>query len=47
MKQGWDKATKLDGRAMSQGLLGVITSENSATVVEVCSLAGTGLARSY
>ena len=34
-KEGWAKATKLQDRPMSQGLVGLISDENSATLVEV------------
>ena len=34
-REGWAKATKLQGRPMSQGLVGLITDSHSATLVEV------------
>ena len=34
-KEGWAKATKLQDRPMSQGLVGLISDDNSATLVEV------------
>ena len=36
LKEGWSKASKLQLRPMSQGLIGVATSDKSAAVVEVC-----------
>lgn len=35
MTLGWSKATKLDGRATSQGLVGVLVQNNLATIIEV------------
>ena len=35
MKEGWSKASKLQSRPMSQGLIGVAASDKSAAVVEV------------
>ena len=34
-KEGWSKASKLQSRAMSQGLIGVAVNGKSAAVVEV------------
>lgn len=34
--EGWSRATKLQTRAASQGLVGIITNANSAAMVEVC-----------
>jgi len=34
-KQGWEKATKLQGRAASEGLVGVLVDGNHAAMVEV------------
>ncbi|OWF35480.1 elongation factor Ts, mitochondrial-like isoform X3 [Mizuhopecten yessoensis] len=34
-KEGWAKATKLQGRPMSQGLVGVVSDNQRATVVEI------------
>ncbi len=34
--EGWSRATKLQSRAASQGLIGIITNANSAAMVEVC-----------
>jgi translation elongation factor EF-Ts len=34
--EGWSRATKLQSRAASQGLIGIITNTNSAAMVEVC-----------
>ncbi|KAK3604123.1 hypothetical protein CHS0354_001120 [Potamilus streckersoni] len=34
-KEGWAKASKLQGRPMSQGLVGLIHDKSSATVLEV------------
>ncbi|XP_041374512.1 elongation factor Ts, mitochondrial-like isoform X2 [Gigantopelta aegis] len=34
-KEGWAKATKLQTRPMSQGLVGMITRDKSATMIEV------------
>ena len=34
-KEGWSKATKLQSRPMSQGLVGVTVNDKSAAVVEV------------
>ncbi|XP_033728180.1 elongation factor Ts, mitochondrial-like [Pecten maximus] len=34
-KEGWAKATKLQGRPMSQGLVGVMSDNQRATVVEI------------
>lgn len=34
-KQGWQKATKLQGRAASEGLVGVLVDGNHAAMVEV------------
>ena len=34
-KEGWAKATKLQDRPMSQGLVGLIKDNQSATLVEV------------
>lgn len=34
-KEGWAKATKLQGRPMSQGLVGLIKDDHSATLVEI------------
>lgn len=34
-KEGWAKATKLQGRPMSQGLIGVMSDNQRATVVEI------------
>ena len=34
-KQGWEKATKLQGRAASEGLVGVLVDGNYAAMVEV------------
>ena len=34
-REGWAKATKLQGRPMSQGLVGLISDSQSATLVEV------------
>ncbi len=34
-KEGWSKATKLQGRPMSQGLIGVLIENNMAAMVEV------------
>lgn len=35
LKEGWSKASKLQSRPMSQGLIGVAASDKSAAVVEV------------
>ncbi len=35
--EGWSRATKLQSRAASQGLIGIITNRESAAMVEVCS----------
>lgn len=35
-KEGWAKASKLQGRAMSQGLVGVTAQDRCAVMVEVC-----------
>lgn len=32
---GWSKATKLEGRSTSQGLVGVLVQKNLATIIEV------------
>lgn len=37
-KQGWEKATKLQGRTVSEGLIGVLVDGNFAAVVEVTKL---------
>lgn len=37
-KQGWEKATKLQGRVVSEGLVGVLVDGNHAAMVEVCSI---------
>ena len=34
-KQGWEKATKLQGRAASEGLVGVLVDGNFGAMVEV------------
>ena len=34
-KEGWAKATKLQGRPMSQGLVGVMVDNQAAAMVEV------------
>lgn len=34
-KEGWAKATKLQNRPMSQGVIGVIARPNSALLLEV------------
>ena len=34
-KEGWAKASKLQSRPMSQGLIGIAVSDKSAAVVEV------------
>ncbi len=34
-REGWSKATKLQGRPMSQGLIGVLVENNMAAMVEV------------
>ena len=34
-KQGWEKATKLQGRATSEGLIGISVEGNFAAMVEV------------
>ena len=34
-KQGWEKATKLQGRPASEGLVGVLVDVNHAAMVEV------------
>ncbi|XP_060080045.1 elongation factor Ts, mitochondrial-like [Ylistrum balloti] len=34
-KEGWAKATKLQGRPMSQGLVGVVSDNQRATLVEI------------
>ena len=34
-KQGWEKATKLQGRAASEGLVGILVDANFAAIVEV------------
>ena len=34
-KEGWAKASKLQGRPMSQGLVGLVKDGQSATLVEV------------
>ncbi|KAL3854614.1 hypothetical protein ACJMK2_013876 [Sinanodonta woodiana] len=34
-KEGWAKASKLQGRPMSQGLIGLIHDKSSATILEV------------
>ena len=34
-KEGWSKATKLQGRPMSQGLVGLMIENNTAALVEV------------
>ncbi|ESP03196.1 hypothetical protein LOTGIDRAFT_137823 [Lottia gigantea] len=34
-KEGWDKATKLQSRPMSQGLIGLVGDQKSATMIEV------------
>jgi len=34
-KEGWAKASKLQSRPMSQGLIGVAVNDKSAAVVEV------------
>lgn len=34
-KQGWEKATKLQGRAAAEGLIGVIVNGNFGAMVEV------------
>jgi elongation factor Ts len=33
--EGWSRATKLQSRAASQGLIGIMTQDNSAAMVEV------------
>lgn len=35
VKQGWEKATKLQGRAASEGLIGVMVDGNFGAMVEV------------
>lgn len=37
-KQGWEKATKLQGRTVSEGLVGVLVDGNFAAMVEVTKL---------
>ncbi len=34
--EGWSRATKLQSRTASQGLIGIITTKDSAAMVEVC-----------
>jgi len=34
-KEGWSKASKLQSRPMSQGLIGIAVNDKSAAVVEV------------
>jgi hypothetical protein len=34
-KEGWAKASKLHSRPMSQGLIGIVTQEKAAAIVEV------------
>lgn len=34
-KEGWTKASKLENRPMSQGLIGLMTDKNSAAMIEV------------
>lgn len=34
--EGWSRATKLQSRAASQGLIGIINNADSAVMVEVC-----------
>ena len=36
-EQGWEKASKLGERPMSQGLVGLIHEQNMAAMVEVIS----------
>ena len=38
-KEGWAKASKLQGRPMSQGLVGLVRDSQSATLVEVSTFA--------
>ncbi len=37
-KEGWAKASKLHGRNMSQGLIGLLVDKDAAAIVEVSSL---------
>ena len=37
-KEGWAKATKLQDRPMSQGLIGLIKENNMAAMVEVSDI---------
>lgn len=34
-KEGWSKATKLEGRKAKEGLIGLIMGDNAAVMVEV------------
>jgi translation elongation factor EF-Ts len=34
-KEGWAKATKLQDRSMSQGLIGLISDNSAVTMIEV------------
>jgi elongation factor Ts len=34
-KEGWAKASKLQSRSMSQGLIGIATQDKAAAIVEV------------
>lgn len=34
-KEGWSKASKLEGRKAKEGLIGVLTQDTSAVMVEV------------
>ncbi len=37
-KEGWSKASKLEGRKAKEGLIGVLLGDNAAVMVEVCCL---------
>lgn len=36
-KEGWSKASKLQGRKTKEGLIGLLRAGNTAVMVEVCS----------